>query len=358
LEFRPGGSIQSDVAGEESMFHFILKRVLWMIPTFFGITVLSFIFINLAPGGPIEQKLNAIKLGTGGEGFGGGRGGTLINDEILQELKIQYGFDKPIHIRYLIWLNNIVKLDFGRSTTYEEPVLDVILRRFPVSMQFGVSAFFFSYILSIPVGILMAVKAKSKLDRIIQAFLFTFYAIPPLIFGMVLILVFASASYLDWFPTGGFVSDDYQELSFWQKLGDRIHHFLLPLIVYVIGGFASHVMLMRNSMLEVMKQDYVRTARAKGLSDRIVYFKHALRNAMIPMVNGMGSFISIFLSGSLIVESVFRLEGIGLLGYMSLMTRDYNLIMGLIFLSSILLMVSRLITDVLYTLVDPRIDFV
>lgn len=339
------------------MIRYVLRRLLLMIPTFFGITLLSFLFINMAPGGPIEQKLQAIRYGSGEGGGSSSRGTVMVNDAIIEELKRQYGFDKPLHVRYFMWIKNLVKLDFGNSTTYEEPVLDIIVARFPISIQFGLASFIFSYLLCIPLGVVLAIKANTFFDRFIQSVLFVFYAVPPLIFGIVLIVIFAGASHFNWFPTGGFVSDDYVDLDFWGKVKDRIHHFILPLSVYVMGGFTTHTMLMRNSMLDVIRQDFIRTARAKGLSEWVVNFKHALRNAMIPMVTGMGSFLSVFLSGSLIIESVFRIEGIGLLSYKALMDRDYNLIMGLIFLSSILLMLGRLLSDILYILVDPRIDF-
>lgn len=329
-----------------------------MIPTFLGITLLSFLFINMAPGGPIEQKIQAIRYGGMGEGHGGsGRASAELNEAIIAELQHQYGFDKPVVVRYFLWLKNIFKLDFGNSYTYEEPVLDVITSRFPVSIQFGLASYFFSYLFCIPLGMLMANKANSFFDRSTQTVLFTLYAVPPLIFGIVLIVMFASASHFDWFPIGGFISDNYSELDFSGKIKDRIYHFVLPLSVYILGGFTTHTMLMRNSMLEVIHQDFIRTARAKGLSPWKIQFKHALRNAMIPMVTGMGSFLSVFLSGSLIIETVFRLDGIGLLSYKALMGRDYNLIMGIIFLSSVLMMLGRLLSDILYVVVDPRIDF-
>lgn len=339
------------------MLRYILRRLLMMIPTFLGITVLSFLFINMAPGGPIEQKLQAIRFGSGGDVSGGSRGNAIVNDAILEELKKQYGFDKPIHVRYFSWLKNIAHLDFGNSTAYEEPVLDIITRRFPVSLQFGLASFLISYLLSIPIGVLMAVKEKSFIDRGIQGIIFFFYAIPPLILGIILIVTFAGTNYFSWFPTGGFVSDEYADLSFWGKVIDRIHHFTLPLIVYVLGGFTTQTMLMRNSMLDVIRQDFIRTARAKGLPEWKINFKHALRNALIPMATGVGSFLGVFLSGSIIVESVFRLEGIGLLSYRALIDRDYNLIMGIIFLSSVTLLVGRLVSDILYVILDPRVDF-
>ena len=328
-----------------------------IIPTFFGISILTFVFINMAPGGPIEQKLQSIRYGSGGDG-GGSRGTVIVNDAILEELKHQYGFDKPLHTRYFIWLKNLVHFDFGNSTAYDEPVLDIIVSRFPVSFQFGLATFFFSYIFSIPLGVLLAIKANSLFDRLIQGVLFIFYSIPPLIFGIVLIVTFAGTSHFNWFPTGGFVSDEYADLGLIAKIKDRIHHFILPLIVYVLGGFTTHSMMMRNSMLEVIKSDFIRTARAKGLSAWSINFKHALRNALIPMITGMGSFLGIFITGSIIIETVFRIDGIGRLSYKALIDRDYNLIMGLVFLTSMLLMIGLLISDVLYVVVDPRIDFV
>lgn len=331
-----------------------------MIPTFLGITLLSFIFINMAPGGPIEQAIQDIRFGgmmDGGRGSINNNGTQGVSEEVIQALKVKYGFDKPVHVRYWIWLTSILKLDFGQSFTHEEPVIDVILEKFPVSLQFGVFSFLFTYIISVPLGVLMAIKANSFFDRTAQLTLFTFYSIPSLIFGIVLIVIFAGASHFDWFPTGGFVSDNYMDLSFGGKVWDRIHHFILPLLVYLLGGFTSLTMLMRNSMLDVIKQDYIRTARAKGLAENIINFKHALRNALIPIATGIGSFLGVFLTGSIIIETVFRLNGIGLLSYNSLLSRDYNVIMGLIFLSSVTLMFGRLISDIIYVFIDPRIDF-
>lgn len=333
-----------------------------MIPTFFGITILSFFFINMAPGGPVEQKIQQIRFGSAAAGGGkdsstSRRGDTGVNEEILEALKKQYGFDKPVHIRYWIWLKNIVHFDFGESFTYEAPVIDVIVERFPVSLQFGVVSFFLTYLICVPLGVAMAIRANSAFDRVAQLSLFFFYSIPPLILGIILIVMFAGASHYNWFPTGGFVSDNYVDMSTWDKFIDRVHHFILPLTVYLIGGFTSLTMLMRNSMLDVIKQDYIRTARAKGLGENVINYKHALRNALIPIATGIGSFLGVFLSGSLIIEAVFRLNGIGLLSYNSLLARDYNVIMGLIFLSSVVLMLGRLVSDVVYVLIDPRIDF-
>ncbi|MCS6839022.1 MAG: ABC transporter permease subunit [Bdellovibrionaceae bacterium] len=345
------------------MFTFVVRRLLLMIPTFLGITLISFVIINLAPGSPIEQKIQAIRFGGGGEVGGASgshsnsKGSVSLNEEILEALKKQYGFDKPILVRYWIWLRNIFTLDFGTSFTYEEPVLKVIVSKFPVSLQFGIASLILTYLICIPLGILKAVKAGTTFDVVSGLILYFFYAVPPLILGILLITFFAGGSYFSWFPTGLLYSDHYDELSFWGKVWDRVHHFVLPLTCYVLGGFASLTLLMRNSLLDVIKQDYIRTARAKGLDEKTILWKHALRNALIPLAVNLGGFLQVFLSGSLIIESVFQLDGIGLLSYMSILSRDYNVIMGLIFLSAVTLMLGRLLTDIVYVIIDPRIDF-
>lgn len=328
-----------------------------MIPTFFGITLISFVVINLAPGSPIEQKLQAARFG-GGAG-GQERGGKLGNTSqaVIDSLKQQYGFDKPVHERYIIWLKNIATLDFGRSFTYEEPAFDVIKSKFPVSLQFGVASLILTYLICIPLGIAKAVRAGTRFDTVSGLLLYITYSIPQLVLGIFLIVFFAGGSYFSWFPIGLIQSDDYDSFGFWGKVWDRGHHFVLPLICYVIGGFTELTMLMRNSMLDVIKQDYVRTARAKGLEEKIVNYKHALRNALIPVATNLGGFFKVFLAGSLIVETIFQLDGIGLLSYRSILSRDYNVIMGLIFLTAVVLMIGRIFSDLIYVLIDPRIDF-
>lgn len=322
---------------------------------------MTFILINLAPGSPIEQKLQAIRFGSGaasGSGSGGGvngRGDSAVNEEVIEALKKQYGFDKPVHVRYFIWLKNLSRLDFGESFTYQEPVIDVIKSKLPVSIQFGVASLILTYLICIPLGVKKAVQAGGFFDRASTVILNLTYSIPPLVLGIFLIVVLAGKFNL--FPLGGFKSDDYEMMSTWGKIVDRAHHFVLPLICYVIGGFTELSTLMRNSMLDVIKSDYVRTARAKGLSDKVVVFKHALRNALIPVATGLGGFFGAFLAGSLIIETIFNLDGIGLLSYQSILSRDYNVIMGIAFISSLLLMFGRIFSDIIYVLIDPRIDF-
>lgn len=331
-----------------------------MIPTFFGITLVCFLVINLAPGSPVEQKLQALRFGGALGNTSGGanaRGDMGVNQEIIDALNKQYGFDKPVLERYWIWIKNLSKLDFGESFTYEEPVLDVITARFPVSLQFGIASLILTYLVCIPLGISKALKAGTAWDHFSGAVLYFAYAVPPLVLGIFLIVFFAGGSHFNWFPIGMLYSDDYESFTFFQKIGDRIHHFVLPLTCYMIGGFTELTMLMRNSMLEVIKQDYIRTARAKGMTEKRVVLKHALKNALIPVATGIGGFFRVFLAGSLIVETVFQLDGIGLLSYKSILARDYNVIMGLIFLTSVVLMLGRMFSDIVYVMIDPRIDF-
>lgn len=329
-----------------------------MIPTFLGITVVTFVLINLAPGSPVEQKLQAIRFGaanSSGSSSANTRGDTGVNQEVIEALKKQYGFDKPLHIRYIVWLKNLSRLDFGESFTYQEPVIDVIKSKLPVSLSFGLASLIMTYIVCIPLGIRKAIKAGASFDKVSGLILNFTYAIPPLILGIFMIVMLSGK--LNLFPIGGFQSDDYDSLSFFSRFLDRAHHFVLPLICYMIGGFTELSILMKNSMLDIVKSDFIRTARAKGLSEKVVIFKHALRNALIPIATGLGGFLGAFLAGSLIIEQMFNLDGIGLLGYQSVLARDYNVIMGLTFISSLLLMVGRVLSDVIYVLIDPRIDF-
>lgn len=323
---------------------------------------MSFIIINLAPGGPIEQKLQQLRFGggaTGGSGGGsfGGSRTTGVNEEIIEALKKQYGFDKPVTTRYMIWLKNIFRLDFGESFTYGEPVIDVITSKFPVSLQFGIVSLILTYLVCIPLGVKKALSAGQSFDRLSGVLLYIAYSVPPLVLGIFLIVVFAGESYLSWFPIGGLYSDNYESLSIFGKILDRANHFVLPTICYLIGGFTELTLLTRNSMLDIIKSDYIRTARAKGLSEKMVVYKHALRNALIPVATGLGGYLAVFLTGSLIIEKIFNLDGIGLLSYSSILSRDYNVVMGLLFLSSMALMLGNLVSDIIYVMVDPRIDF-
>jgi microcin C transport system permease protein len=333
-----------------------------MIPTLLGITVIVFVIINLAPGSPVEQKLQQIRFGGGGgmatnSGSASSGGQSVVSQEVLDALNEQYGFDKPLHMRYFIWLKNLTTLDFGESFTYEEPAWDVIVSKFPVSLQFGVASLLLSYIICIPLGMMKAVRHGTAFDLISSFVLFAMYSIPGFMLAILLIVYFAGGSFFTWFPIGELHSYEYYSMGFWEKAVDRLHHFVLPLICYMISSFTVLTMLMKNSLLEEIKKDYIRTARAKGVSEKFIYLKHALRNALIPIVTGLGSFLAIFFAGSLLLETIFNLDGIGLLSYRSILERDYNVIMGLVFFQSFLMLIGNLISDIAYVIVDPRIDF-
>ncbi len=338
---------------------YILRRILMMIPTLFGITLIVFTIINLAPGSPIEQKIQQIRFGSNGSNVSSGTSSqdSAVSQEVIEALRKQYGFDKPLHIRYWLWLKNLSKLEFGESFTYEEPVLDVIVSKFPVSMQFGIFSFILSYLICIPLGVMKAVKHGTPFDLITSFGLFVMYSIPSFMLGILLIVFLSGGQFFDLFPIGGFVSDAYDDLGFWAQIGDRMYHAALPLTCYVIGSFTTLTLLMKNSLLEEIKKDYIRTARAKGLSEKAVYFKHALRNALIPIATGIGAFLGLFFAGSMLLETIFQLDGMGLLSYQATLERDYNVIMGLLFVQSMFMLLGNLISDITYVFVDPRIDF-
>lgn len=335
-----------------------------MLPTLFGVTLIVFVIINLAPGSPVERKLQELQFGGAGGGgdaaaasVGSSNDSSAVSQEVIDALKKQYGFDKPLHVRYFIWLKNLMTLDFGESFTYEEPVTDVIVSKFPVSLQFGIMSLLLSYMICIPLGVLKAIYNGTKFDYGSSFLIMGMYSIPGFMLGILLIVFFSGGQFYDWFPAGELYSDDYFQLSFVDRVIDRAKHFVLPCISYMISQFTVLTMLQKNSLLEEIKKDYIRTARAKGLSEKIVFLKHGLRNALIPIVTGIGSFLSLFFAGSLLIETIFNLDGMGLLGYQSVLERDYNVIMGLTFIQSVLMLVGNLISDLAYVLVDPRIDF-
>ena len=338
------------------MYKYILKRLVLMVPTLIGISIVVFGIVNLAPGSPIEQKLQALRF-SGNADTESKAGSATVSKEVLDSLKKQYGFDKSLGERYWIWLKNLATLDFGESFVYEEDVLDVIKSKFPVSLQFGIAALILSYLISIPLGVLKAVKRGSKFDSISSFILFFFYSIPPFMLAILLIVFLAGGSFLDIFPIGGLYSDFYDEMGSFDRILDRIHHFVLPLICYTIGSYTTLTILMKNSIMDEIQKDYIRTARAKGLKERVIYLKHALRNALIPIVTGLGGFLSVFFAGSLLLETIFQLDGMGLLGYKSILARDYNVIMGLVVIQSFLMLVGQILSDIAYVVVDPRIDF-
>ncbi|MCZ6554170.1 MAG: ABC transporter permease subunit, partial [SAR324 cluster bacterium] len=337
------------------MTEYFLRRILIMLPTFLGITLVVFVVINLAPGGPIDQMLQEIRFGAAA---GGGAGGISsmthegVSQQIIEELRRQYGFDKPLLVRYGIWLGNLARFDFGKSFVYEEPVIEVIVSKFPVSLQFGIISFFLTYLVCVPLGILKAVYDGSSFDTGTSVVVFVGYSISPIMLGILLIVVFGGGSFLGWFPISGTTSDLYDIMSPVEKVGDRIHHFVLPLICYLIGNFATLTLLMKNSILDEIGKAYVVTARAKGLPEKVVFYRHVLRNALIPIATGLGGFLSIFFAGNLFIEQIFSLDGMGLLFYQSLLARDYPVILGLLTILSLILILGNLISDFLYIVVD------
>ena len=338
------------------MFKYSVKRILLMIPTLLGITIFCFLINITAPGGPIEQKLSQMRFsGLSSEGSSSSEHG--VSQEVVEALKKQYGFDKPVHIQYLIWLKNVLTFDFGESFIYEEPAIKVIGERLPVSLQFGIISLILTYLVCIILGVMSAVRKGTAFDTTTSILLIVFYSIPPLMLGILLKVFLAGGSYWDFFPIGDLYSDTYFEKDFFGRVWDRIHHFILPLLCYMIGSFTVLTQFMRNNLLEEIQKDYIRTARAKGLSEKVIIYRHALRNALVPIATGFGGFLGVFLAGSLIIEKIFSINGIGLLGFTSALQRDYNVMMALIFIQASIALFGRLFSDLIYVVIDPRIDF-
>jgi microcin C transport system permease protein len=339
------------------MFNYLVRRLLTMIPMFFLMTAVYFGVQNYLPGGPVQEVLSRIQ-------FGGGEGGRTMNIEdiakLKKELEIQYGLDKPVPVRYWIWLKKIVVLDFGDSTATREPAIKTIAERIPISIGFGVPGFFLTYLICIFLGMVKALKDGTKMDVSSSVMLFIAYSIPALVVSVVLLLVFCTDRVLPggaWFPLGGAYSDNWDTLDFGQKVLDYSRHMFLPVLASLLGGFTFLTMLMKNSLLDVLSSDFIRTARAKGLPEHRVVMKHALRNAILPLMVGLGGFLSAFVAGSIVIESVFGLPGMGRLMLEALTSRDYNVLMGVAVIQSGIVMFGQLMSDVAYVLVDPRIDF-
>ena len=339
---------------------YFIRRFLLIIPTFLGITLISFMIMHIVPGGPIEQAIRQIRMGGQlGEGGGGNAdfvSSTLTNDAI-EQMRKDYGFDKPVLVRYAQWLWNILRLDLGTSYIYGDPVWNIIQSRLPVSLYFGFIGFFMTYLVCIPLGVMKAIKHKQIFDTITSIFVFVGYATPGFALGIVLLVLFGGGSFWDVFPLGGFVSDNFSTLSFFAKVWDLIHHTILPVICYMISSFATLTILMKNSLLENLNQDYILTAFSKGLTSRAVVYKHALRNSLIPLATGFGHFLSVILAGSFLIEKVFNIDGIGLLGYTSIIDRDYPVVLGILVISSLLGLIGNILSDICYVLIDPRIEF-
>jgi microcin C transport system permease protein len=345
----------------EALRDYVVRRLLLMIPTFLGITFATFLLCQFVPGGQIDQlRMTMAGAGGGGE-VGGGGGGAVaraqldIPEEQLARLREYYGFDKPLPVAYATWLADTVRLDLGTSFRYNEPVTRVIADRLPVSVYYGIITALFTYGICIPLGILKAIRHRTRLDTLTSVLIFVGYAVPGFALGAVLSNLLAVRWEL--FPLGGFMSAGAAEMPLAQRWLDIAWHSVLPLVAYLAGAFAVTTMLMKNSLLENMSADYVKTALAKGLSWKRAVFVHALRNSLIPMATTVGGLLGIFLTGSFLIERVFNIQGVGLLAFEAIQTRDFPIVLGFLVISSVLLMLGNLVSDLAVALVDPRVRF-
>ena len=328
-----------------------------MIPTFIGITLLVFAVTRVVPGGPVERIINQATEQQAGQYQSSTQsqaGSTLSADQIA-DLEAYYGFDKPIFQSYLEWLGKVVRLDLGDSTRYNEPVWEIIKQRLPISIFYGVVTLILTYGVCVPLGIAKAIRHNSIFDNTTSAIVFIGYALPGYVVGIALISIFASQ--LEWFPLGGFVSDDFDYLSPAEQIVDVFRHAVLPIIAYTAGSFAVTTFLVKNSLMDNLAADYVRTAIAKGLNFKQAIFRHALRNSLIPVATSFGNNISLILTGSFLIETIFNIDGFGLLGFESLVERDYPVVMGILVISSLLFLIGNILSDLCVALVDPRVRF-
>jgi microcin C transport system permease protein len=341
--------------------NYFIRRILLIIPTLIGITLITFLILQAVPGGPLESQLMKLRFGNSGTGEISNSTSeskvTNIPESAIKELKEFYGFDKPLLTRYFIWLKNVFMFDFGKSYVHSEPVIKVITDRFPVSLYFGLTGFILTYLVCVPLGIIKAVRNGSKFDFISSFVVFLGYSTPGWAFGILMLILFGGGSFWDVFPLGGFHYPNFESLSFFNKISDIIYHTFLPVLSYMIGSFATLTILTKNAVLENLGRDYVRTAYAKGLSGKRILYIHVLRNSLLPVVTGLGQFFSVILAGSILIEKVFNIQGIGMLTYNSVIERDYPVVMGLIVFQALLLLAGNLLTDFLYAYVDPRIRY-
>ncbi len=318
-----------------------------MLPTLVGITVVAFLIIHLAPGDPAAMKARAAE-GLSEQG---------ISEEVILKTRELYGLDKPLHIQYWLWLKRIMTLDFGESIKFQKPVWDLLLERVPVSIRLSLTAIVLSYLISIPIGIYSASHQYSRFDRFLTLLLFILYSLPSFWVATMLIVFFGGGDFLDWFPVFGLASVGAEKLPFWSRVWDAVWHLILPIFCMTYSSFAVLSRYMRTAMLEVVRQDYITTARAKGLSERVVIYKHALRNSLIPIVTLLSSIFPALLGGSIIIETIFTIPGMGRLAWEAILARDYPVIMAELTIVSFLTLFGILISDILYSVVDPRIAF-
>lgn len=367
------------------MAAYIIRRILLMIPTLFGIILINFLIVQMAPGGPVEQMIAKLQgmnvspmqnisgegsdtvaatrmmeqnLNSSSSGTSKYRGAQGLDPEFIKSLEKQFEFDKPLHVRFFKMLKNYLMFDFGDSYFQDKKVIDLILSKMPVSISLGLWTTLLIYLISIPLGIKKAVKDGSKFDIWTSGVIIAGYAIPGFMFAIFLVVMFAGGKYFDIFPLRGLVSDNWHDLSWPSKILDYFWHMTLPVTAMVISGFAGLTILTKNSFLEEINKQYVLTARAKGLAENTILYKHVFRNAMLIVISGFpAALMGIFLTGSFLIETIFSLDGLGLLGFESALNRDYPVMFGTLYIFTLLGFIIRLISDITLTVVDPRIDF-
>ena len=339
------------------MRDYFLRRLLLVVPTLLGITIIVFAVTRLVPGGPLERAImeaQQLDAASGISTQAAGQG-MAISEAQLQKLREYYGFDKPLLASYFDWLGKVVRGDLGMSYRYNEPVWDVISDRFPVSLYYGLTTLVLTYLVCIPLGVVKAIKHRTVIDNATSVLIFIGYAIPGYVLGSLLLLYFSVR--LEWFPMGGFVSYNFEDMSFGEQAADLLRHSVLPLICYMVGSFAVVTMLLKNHLMDNLAADYIRTAIAKGVSFRQAVTRHAMRNSLIPIATTFGQNITLLVSGSFLIETIFDIDGFGLLALTAIVDRDYPVVMGVVFLRSLLLLIGNILSDLLVAVVDPRIRF-
>ena len=343
------------------MASYILKRLLLMVPTLLGVLILTFVVIQFVPGGPVEQMVSQLQgRDSGGEraasSGAGYRGRQGLDAKRIEEIKQLYGFDKPPIERFWGMLKSFARLDLGQSFYQRKDVWQLVKEKLPVSISLGLWTFFISYLIAVPLGVAKAVRAGSRFDFLTTLIVLVGYAIPGFVLGVALLVIFGGQ--LQWFPLRGLTSSNWDSMSWGARIVDYLWHITLPITAMVLGSFAVTAMLTKNSFLEEIRKQYVLTARAKGLSERQVLWKHVFRNALIPIITGFpAAFIGAFFTGSLLIETLFSLDGLGLLSYESVIRRDYPVVLGTLYLFTLMGLVTKLISDLCYVWVDPRVKF-
>jgi microcin C transport system permease protein len=345
------------------MWSYVLKRLLLMIPTLLGVLTITFVVVQFVPGGPVEQLVSQLQgRDSGGEGpaaaGSGYRGRQGVDAKRIEEIKRLYGFDKPPLERYVQMLSQFVRFDLGKSFYHNKDVWRLILEKLPVSISLGLWTFLLVYLISVPLGIAKAVRAGTRFDTVTTFIVLLGYAIPSFVMGVVLLVLFGGGSFVQWFPLRGLTSINWAELSLAGKIIDYLWHIAMPVAAMVLGGFAVITVLTKNSVLEEIRKQYVLTARAKGVDERNVLWRHVFRNAMIPIMTGFpAAFVGAFFTGSLLIETLFSLDGLGLLSYESVIRRDYPVVLGSLFLFTIIGLFTTLLRDLSYIWVDPRVTY-